>query len=335
MTKAAEEKGGGKFEGIKLALCENPLPPIPEAVSAAAGELEKSNRYTEPYSPELRKEISKYAKAPEELIHINAGSELILRQIFELFGSRPHLIVPTYSLFEEISKSKTCTYLREEEGFRFDLANLKVPEKTTIVTIVNVNNPTGGVFDIRDSLHLLDDNPETFFLVDEAFIEFGGRPVSDLVEDYDNLIVTRTFSKGFSLAGFRVGYAILPEKWANHFNMGNDAYPIARPGEAAAIASLRNIDRIRERVKRLKGWAQGLSAELEELGIKTYPSEGYFFLARLPVNAEKFASEMLRNGVMVKPLKQAGLEGDFVKFVTSAPEKDRVVVETVKKILGS
>jgi len=93
------EKGGSSFKGIKLLLCENPLPPIEEAIIAAQAEVPYSNYYTEPYSAPLRHIISAQLGVPERLIHINAGSELILRQLFDHFGQRVHLLTPTYVLF--------------------------------------------------------------------------------------------------------------------------------------------------------------------------------------------------------------------------------------------
>jgi histidinol-phosphate aminotransferase len=86
------EKGGGVFKGIKLLLCENPLPPIEEAIAAAQAELRRSNYYTETYSEPLRRLISECLGISERLLHINAGSELILRQLFDRFGQRVHLI---------------------------------------------------------------------------------------------------------------------------------------------------------------------------------------------------------------------------------------------------
>ncbi len=99
------EKGGGAFEGIKLLLCENPLPPIEEAIAAAQAEVPRSNYYTEPYSAPLRRLIAARLGVPERLIHINAGSELILRQIFDRLGQQVHLLTPTYALFPEIAQA--------------------------------------------------------------------------------------------------------------------------------------------------------------------------------------------------------------------------------------
>jgi histidinol-phosphate aminotransferase len=123
------EKGGGSFSGIKLLLCENPLPPLEEAIAAAQTELPQSNFYTEPYSAPLRHLISEQIGVPERFIHINAGSELILRQTFDRLGQRVHLLTPTYVLFPEIAKRFTETPLLPEQDFAFELDQLVNGEK--------------------------------------------------------------------------------------------------------------------------------------------------------------------------------------------------------------
>jgi len=106
------EKGGGAFKGIKLPLCENPLPPLDEAIAAAQAEVPRSNYYTEAHSAPLRQLLADKLDVPERLIHINAGSELILRQIFDRFGQQAQLLPPPYPLFSEVGRSTT-----PERGF--------------------------------------------------------------------------------------------------------------------------------------------------------------------------------------------------------------------------
>jgi len=327
------EKGMGTFGGINLTFCENPLSPTKEAIEAARKELKRSNFYTEPYSMRLKEEISDYIDVPTDNIHINAGSELIVRQLLSIFGQRVHILTPTWIIFEKITKEKTFTYLEEEKDFLINLSEVNIPEGTTLMPIVNPNNPTGGLFNIKDSLELVKDNPKTMFLIDEAFIEFGGKPAVDLPKIYDNVIVTRTFSKGFSLAGFRVGYSILPKKWTKYMDEHNDPVPLARVSEAAAIAVLRNDDKIKERVKKLKKWTKILAKSLETLGIKTYPTETYFFLAKVPINNRIFVEELMKRNIMIRAAKQKGLGKNFIKFTTSTPKNNKIVIRAVKEIL--
>ena len=113
---AMAEKGGGTFQGIKFLLCENPLPPIEGAIAAAQAEPPRGNYYTEPYSAPLRQLIAAKLGVPERLVHINAGSELILRHLFERLGRRVHSLTPTYALFPKIARSYSETRLRRHDS---------------------------------------------------------------------------------------------------------------------------------------------------------------------------------------------------------------------------
>lgn len=328
------EKGGGTFQGIKLLLCENPLPPLEEAIAAAQAEVPHSNYYTEPYSAPLRRLISEQLNVPERLIHINAGSELILRQLFDRFGQQVHLLTPTYALFPEISQRYTETRLLPEKDFIFDLNEWVIPDDTTLAVIVNPNNPNGSVFDIAPLPELLRRYPETYFLIDEAFIGLAGKSVANLVPDYANLLVTRTLSKAHSLAGFRVGYAILPEAIADDLNSHNDAYPLARPSQTAAIATLEHEDKIHVRNKNLRTWTEELAAQLRTFGVRTYPTETYFFLADFsPHNAEKIAETLKLQSILVKPLKDTILGEGFMRITTALPEDNLRFVDTLNKLI--
>jgi histidinol-phosphate aminotransferase len=328
------EKGGGAFEGIKLLLCENPLPPIEEAIAAAQAEAPRGNYYTEAYSAPLRRLLSEQIAIPERLIHINAGSELILRQLFDRFGQQVHLLTPTYSLFPEIARRYSETRLLPEKDFSFDLSEFRIPDGTTLVVIVNPNNPNGGTFDMGPLPNLLRRHFDIPFLVDEAFIGLAGQSVAHLVPQYQNLLVTRTLSKAHSLAGFRVGYAVLPEPIADDLNQHNDAYPLARPSEAAAIATLRHEDKIHERVGQLHKWTEDLAAELRALGVRTFPTETYFFLADFaPHRAHALAALLKERNILVKPLNDERLGPGYMRVTTALPEDNACFVATLRELL--
>ncbi len=331
---STHEKGGGSFQGIKLLLCENPLPPIDEAIAAATAALPDSNYYTEPYSGPLRQLIAQRLDVPERLIHINAGSELILRQVFQRLGQRVHLLTPTYVLFPEIALAFTETRLPPEAGFAFDLGQLVIPADTTLAVIVNPNNPNGGTFDMTPLPALLQRYPDTSFLVDEAFIGMAGQSVANWVPRFSNLIVTRTLSKAHSLAGFRVGYAVLPEALADDLNRNNDAYPLARASQAAAIATLMHEDKIVERADQLRGWAAALARELAQLGVKTFPSETYFFLADFaPHDASMIAESLKASGILIKPLNDPRLGPGYMRVTTALPEDNARFIDALRPLL--
>jgi Aminotransferase class I and II len=168
-----------------------------------------------------------------------------------------HLLTPTYSLFPEIAGSYSETRLLPEDDFRFDLAELSVPERTSLVAIVNPNNPNGAALDTAPLAGLLRRHPDVWFLVDEAFIDLGHASVARLVPHHDNLVVTRTFSKAHSLAGFRVGYAVAPEQLADELNASNDAYPLAPTEPGCRPCDARAPGRARVPHRRAQGVDRG------------------------------------------------------------------------------
>jgi len=333
--QSRSEKGGGSFAGIKLLLCENPLPPMEEAIAAARAELPRSNYYTEAHSAPLRRLLAAQLGVAERLIHINAGSELILRQLFDRFGAQAHLLTPTYPLFAEVARRWTETRLLPECDFAFDLAGLQVPEGTTLAVIVNPNNPNGGTFDMAALPALLERHPRTRFLVDEAFIGLAGQPVAALVPEHPHLPVTRTLSKAHSLAGFRVGYAVLPEAIADDLNTRNDAYPLARPSEAAAIATLQHEDVIHSRLRELRAWTDALASALRELGVRTFGTEAYFFLADFaPHDAGRIAGELRKRDILVKPLGDKRLGPGYMRVTTALPVDNAQFLVALRELLS-
>ena len=182
---------------------------------------------------------------------------------------------------------------------------------------------------------LLRRHPKTYFLVDEAFIGLGGESVAHLVPEHANLLVTRTLSKAHSLAGFRVGYAILPEAIADDLNSHNDAYPLARPSQAAAIATLLHEDQIHARAVQLHAWTEELAKQLRTLGVRTYPTETYFFLADFaPQDAATLAEQLRAQNILVKPLNDPALGPGYMRVTTALPEDNRRFVEALREALS-
>jgi histidinol-phosphate aminotransferase len=245
-----------------------------------------------------------------------------------------HLLTPTSPLFQDIAQSYSETVLSPQDDFRFDLGRLKVPADTELVVIVNPNNPNGGTFDMSALPSLLDKHPDTHFLVDEAFIGVAGQSVAHWVPRHQNLLVTRTLSKAHSLAGFRVGYAVLPQVLADDLNEHNDAYPLARPSQAAALATLHNEDKVRQRVAQLRTWTGALAAELRALGVRTFSSETYFFLADFaPHDASALAEQLGQRKILVKPLTDSRLGPGYMRITTALPEDNARFLAALRELL--
>ena len=244
-------------------------------------------------------------------------------------------MTPTYVLFPEIARHDTETRLLPEKDFAFDLNHLSIPQGTTLAVIVNPNNPNGGIFDMKPLPTLLQRYPDTRFLVDEAFIGLAGESVAHLVPRYPNLLVTRTLSKAHSLAGFRIGYGIFPEAIADDLNNHNDAYPLTRPSQAAAIATLQYEEKIHARAAQLRAWTEELATQLQVLGVHTYPSKTYFFLADFaPYAASEIADQLHNHNILIKPLNDPALGPGFMRITTALPEDNQRFVDALREVLS-
>jgi histidinol-phosphate aminotransferase len=137
------------------------------------------------------------------------------------------------------------------------------------------------------------------------------------------------------LAGFRIGYAILPEAIADEINSHNDAYPLARPSQAAAIATLQHEDKIHARAAQLHDWTEALAAELRALGVRTYPTQTYFFLADFaPHDAGKLAADLRARNILVKPLNDPILGPGYMRVTTALPEDNARFVAALRELLA-
>jgi histidinol-phosphate aminotransferase len=146
--------------------------------------------------------------------------------------------------------------------------------------------------------------------------------------------VTRTLSKAHSLAGFHVGYAVLPQAIADDLNEHNDAYPLSRPSEAAAIATLQHEHEITARAVKLKAWTRELAGELQILGVRTFPSETYFFLADFaPSDAGLLARQLADRKMLVKPLNDTHLGPGFMRITTALPDDNAPFVAALRELI--
>jgi histidinol-phosphate aminotransferase len=145
--------------------------------------------------------------------------------------------------------------------------------------------------------------------------------------------IARTLSKAHSLAGFRIGYAILPEAIADELNNHNDAYPLARPSQAA-IATLQHEDLIHARAVQLRAWTEELAAQLRALGVRTFPTATYFVLADFaPHNADVIAARLRERDILIKPLNDARLGPGYMRVTTALPADNARFIAAYQTLL--
>lgn len=248
-----------KSDVLKLDWNEATVPPSPLVKQRLeeAFTNEQLNWYPDTNNLRLIKLLADYNQVKEDNIQYFASSDSLHEYIVRCFISttdRVLVLGPTYDNFRAVAESNGAmiqnyqmdgSFIPDIEQLNKDL-NLIQPK---VFYIVNPNNPTGGLIEEKDIKKLLDNHKETLFIVDEAYFEFSGTTMSHNVQAYDNLIITRTFSKAFALASFRLGYAIANKENIELLNKLRNPKNVSLFAQIAGIAVLEDIEYTKDYVK--------------------------------------------------------------------------------------
>ncbi len=328
---------------VKLNTNENPYGPSPMALAALQGELGDGLRlYPDPESVRLRAAIAEFfGDIGLRQVFVGNGSDEVLAHAFLalLKQDRPILFPDiTYSFYPVYCKlygvDFRCVPL--DESFALRVADYSQPNGGII--IANPNAPTGRTLALAEIEALLNANPDSVVVVDEAYIDFGGVSSVPLVNRYPNLLVVQTLSKSRSLAGLRVGFAIgHPElidglqRVKNSFN----SYPLDRFAQAGATAAIEDrdwFDRTRQAVMRTR---DALTRDLQALGFEVLPSTANFVFARHPRHdAEKSALALRQRGIIVRHFRQPRIE-QFLRITVGTDEQCATLIAALKKIVSA
>jgi len=298
-----EQPRGGSV--IKLNTNENPYPPSPRVMEAmAAAASDRVRLYPDPLATELRERAAElYGVDPEQVLAGNGSDEIltmILRACVDA-GATVAYPVPTYSLYDTLVQ--ICGGVVATVPFGADFA-LPVDELVALgarVTFVcNPNAPSGTVAPL-EALRELAPRLDGLMVVDEAYGDFGSVTALELIDDHPNVVVTRSFSKSFSLAGLRVGLAIGQVAVIRELFKVKDSYNLNRVSIAGAAAALADADWMRTNVERIQRTRQRLREGLSDLGYDVLPSETNFVLARRSGEDQRDVYETLRaRGILVR-----------------------------------
>ena len=329
----------GLKEVIKLASNENPLGPSPKAVSAIKKALSKINRYPEGSCFYLRRALSKKLKiAPGSLIFGN-GSDEIIDIIIKTFSVPRDEILTSdvtfleYKIISQQNGRKAVTVpLR---NFRYDLEAIKerISLETRIIFIANPNNPTGSYLGKRDIEEFLSGLPEDVLVVfDEAYLEFMEKkdfPRSlDYVKSGKNVVILRTFSKIYGLAGLRIGYAIANEECISYLERARQPFNVNMLAQEAAIAALGDMGFVDKTKKLVSQGKRYLEKELKRLDLEFVPSAANFILIDLKEDGFKVSRDFLKKGVIVRDMRQYGLD-NFIRVTVGLRKENEKFVKTL------
>ncbi len=316
---------------IKLNTNENPYPPSPrvfEAVRRATGE--RMRKYPDAVWRSLRAKIADvYGVAPER-VFVGNGSDEVLSLLIRTFVDPDEKVVypyPSYVLYETLSQLNDVEYEQVELDDDFDLPEEAFGTAGKIFFLANPNSPTGKPVSIDVIARLCGSFPG-LVVADEAYADFGKSSCIGLLGEYSNLIVLRTFSKSFSLASIRVGFALASEELIADLMKTKDSYNVNLLSQLAAEAALEDLEHMRENVGKIVRTRGRLTESLRRLGFEVYPSESNFVLARPPDgDAHGVYEELKRRKILVRYFPLRRLEDRLRITVGTDDEVDALLKE--------
>ncbi len=296
-----------KVEGlVKLNTNENPYPPSPAVARALAGFAVDSLRlYPDPVCSALRGRIAAVHGCPAEQVFVGNGSDEVLRVCTRAFtrpGGAVASFAPSYSLYPVLAAA-------EEVGFRevpladgFAWAEPPADLEASLFFLANPNAPT-GVFYPVETIRSFCRRFQGVVLVDEAYVDFsGGRDCLELARSLPNVLVCRTLSKSFSLAGLRIGYAVGSAELIGALYKLKDSYNVDRLAQAIALAALEDLPWMRDNANRIAATRKRVSAELEKRGFRVIPSASNFLFVEPPagVSAAELFADLRKKKILVR-----------------------------------
>jgi len=331
---------------IKLNTNENPHGPSPRAMAAMQAELTDALRlYPDPNADLLKTAIADYYGIEKSFVFVGNGSDEVLAHVFHgLLKHDEPILFPdiTYSFYPVYCGlyGVPFTQLPLNEKFEIDLADYTQgsTKRNGGIIFPNPNAPTGVLTPLAAIEGLLQRNTESVVVIDEAYIDFGGKTAISLVKQYPNLLVTQTLSKSRSLAGLRVGLAVghpdlieALERIKNSFN----SYPLGRAAIAGAAAAFADTEYFTSTCNAVIGSREQLIKEMTALGFDVLPSAANFIFARQPErDAGQLALSLRERGIIVRHFRLPRIE-QFLRITIGTPEQNAALVTALRDILSA
>ena len=325
---------------IKLNTNESPFPPSPAVIEAVAKEAGRLQLYSDPTCRELTDKLaSLYGVSPEQVILTN-GSDEVLNFAFMAFADEDHpLVFPAitygfYPVFAELNRIP-YTEIPLKEDFSVDYRDyLNLGGKT--IVIANPNAPTGLCLTLAEIEEIVRTNPDGVVVIDEAYVDFGAESAVALVDKYDNLLVTQTFSKSRSLAGARLGFGIGNKALIADLHTvrySTNPYNVNRMTAAAGYAALCDNDYYMANCRTIMENRAYTTEALRNLGFEVLPSLTNFVFAKTDkISGEALYLELKRRGILVRHFGKAEIT-DYNRITIGTKEQMEAFIATVSDIL--
>ena len=328
---------------IKLASNENALPPSGKASLAAGLALRSLNRYPDGGSFYLKKALAgRFRVKPGNIIVGNGSDEIIILALRAFLKRGEEVVIskPTFLIYEIASQVAGARIkFAPLKDYRYDITKMArlLTKKTKFVFIANPDNPTGTYVTKKEIEILLSRAPKnTILFFDEAYFEFA-RDLKDFPKTLKyikkkNIIVTRSFSKAYSLAGLRVGYGFAREGIIDCLNRVREPFNVNSVAQAAAVACLDDEGHVEKTMRLVRRGKSYLYKEFDSLGLKYVPSVTNFVLINIGKDARSVYKGLLKRGVIVREMSPWKLN-NFIRVTIGRMSENRKFVEALKAAL--
>ena len=337
----------GLKEVIKLASNENCLGPSPKAIEAVRKNLKNVNRYPDSSGFYLRKRLAKFLGVAEQsLIFGNGSDEVIGMAIRTFVGDGDEVVIakPTFLIYEIVSQIQNADVrlVPLAKDLRHDLKAMKaaVSEKTKIVFIANPDNPTGTYVTKAELDDFLKGLPEKLIVfLDEAYFEFADYGNKDYPNGIDYLdrpgmIVARSFSKAYGLAGLRIGYGISNPEIIGYMERTREPFNVNLLAQAGAEAALDDKEFLKKTLALVAGEKVFLYSQFNKLELKYIPSATNFIIVDVKEDCKKIFQALLKEGVIVRDMKAWGWD-TFIRVTVGKREENKKFISAIKKVIGA
>ncbi|MEM7809310.1 MAG: histidinol-phosphate transaminase [Planctomycetota bacterium] len=312
--------------------------PVPSSVLAAASvDADLLRRYPDPRASRLREMLAERHGVTPEHVLIGNGSDDILTMLIRTFvppGGSAAFPWPTYSLYPTLLQIQGASATKVDWLDDWQLpADALVDAGADAVFLANPNAPSGTLIAPAEVSELATRLGDTLLLVDEAYADYASTDCMSLVASHANVVVSRSFSKGFALAGLRLGYAISRPETIRQMDKVRDSYNVDALAQAvgeAAVAASDEFAKLRSEVCERRSQ---LSADLSSLGFDVTPSEANFVFARHPKAGELYQS-LHDRGIFVRYWNQPGLD-DALRITIGTSDEHDVLLRAIRECLES
>ena len=321
---------------MKLNTNENPYPPSPAVMKVLAQiGAEQLRRYPDPIGQEFRQAAAEVNGVSADCIMCCNGGDDLLSIAFRAFCDEERPVTypaPTYSLYPVLARLQNCKAIEVPFDSEFNLPAKLAGTDAALTIVCNPNAPTGSFVSVEE-LASLADEISGVLLIDEAYVDFAEKNCAGLVKDFDNVLILRSMSKGYSLAGIRFGYAIAQSALIAGLMKVKDSYNVDAVAITAATAAIKDRQYFRETIEKVKAERGRLAASLRALKFEVPDSSANFILAQNKnCKASEIYDKLVQRNIYVRYFDLPGLK-DKLRITVGTSEQNDTLLLALKEIL--